>query len=89
MSPRDPRLLLPVALLPCAFVLASVYLVLGPPGAAGHGWGIQASWRLALPAVLVFGQDCTLAGIVIAGVVQYALLGLLVSLFLARSRRAG
>ena len=62
-------------ILPIIYGAAAAYLVLGPPGGAGGGWGIAWAWHLGLPATLLMPDSSGFWGLWVCGIVQYFVLG--------------
>jgi hypothetical protein len=77
--------------LPILYIVVAVYLVFGPPGAAGHGGGGNLFFYISLPfgfvSILVerffHSGELAVLSCVIGGVVQYLALGYLIDRFIA------
>ena len=73
-------------LLPIIYGIVSLYLLLGPPGAAGHGPGGEVFFYISLPLGLISilaenmfkSGELAVLSCFLAGVVQYALIGYLI-----------
>lgn len=57
------------------YVIVALYLVIGPPGGAGHGWGALAAYRIALPLSLLMPEYAGLPALLLLGAAQYFLVG--------------
>jgi hypothetical protein len=84
-------------LLPVIFVsvyLTASALLLSVFGGAGHGWGITAFYYLGLPLSyisIILGDafnsgEVAMLSCLLAGIVQYALLGYLVQVLVTRGK---
>jgi hypothetical protein len=78
--------------LPTLYVIAAIFLVCGPPGGAGHGWGPEVAYYISMPSILFFvyvykeGGGLILLWMFLAGVLQYFLLGYLLEALIRRAR---
>lgn len=81
-------------LLPILYAIVAAYLVLGPPGAAGHGQGGEVFFYLSLPIGLIsiLAQNVFKSGELavlscfLGGLVQYALIGYLIDRISRKTR---
>ncbi len=60
---------------PIGYLLTACYLVFGPPGEAGHGYGVELAYRLALPASLLLPDTGGFYILLFLGLCEYALIG--------------
>jgi len=74
---------------PLAYSMISVYLIFGPPGGAGHGWGIKIAYYLALPASVIMRHQVQGVAylLILLGIFQYAVIGLLADMGVRKLRR--
>jgi hypothetical protein len=80
--------------LPILYVIAAVFFVFEPLGAAGHGSGGEVFFYISLPLgfISLVVQDLTNSGEIavlsclIGGVIQYALLGFLIDRLFGSSK---
>ena len=78
-----------------AYLIAS-FLLLGPFGGAGHGWGIGAFGDISLPAILLAiaidglfpHHDLTVWLGLLGGVIQYGLIGYLFARLVKRKSKS-
>jgi len=72
--------------LPILYAVVAVYLLFGPPGAAGHGPGGEVFFYVSFPLGLISilaenmfkSGELAVLSCFLAGVVQYALIGYLI-----------
>jgi hypothetical protein len=87
-------------ILPILYLIAALFLFFGPPGGAGHGWGLEASYYLSMPAaflVVLLTTIIPFTGVPIfaifllflSGTAQYFFLGRLLDKLAARRRKKG
>jgi hypothetical protein len=85
MSETRPLGIPAAIIVPIIYVVGALFLLLGPPGGAGHGWGAQVVFIASFPSSLLAGVlgFQGFLGTILLGTIQYTAVGIGIDLFIS------